>query len=483
MCRILEREGYRPVEAATGAEALAKVNGDLLAIVLDVKLPDMSGYEVCRRLKQNPRYSSIPIIQVSASFADPDHRAVGLSGGADAYIAQPVHPQELLNLVRSVIRSSQAEAMLRFMAQLGLKIARSLDVRETREAVQAALAPYFADRCDLVLRDADPTEEEPPPPPEPMLQGMVNEALQHGLVVMRVFAGKSSAIAAPLRSTGKVLGVVLFQLNNADRTYAESDVVFAGDLADRIALALHNAMLFTGQRAAQEALIQAEKLAAAGRLSAAIAHELNNPLEAITNLLFLIETDPDISATARNYAKEALSELERLSHITRQSLGFYRELTMAQEFNVSDNVQETLKLYARRLLAKQIRTVTDYDPELRVHAIRGEIRQVLSNLIVNAADAMDEGGTLRIQTFRSPAGEVVISVRDTGPGIPAEIERRIFEPFFTTKPGTGTGLGLWVSGTIMEKHGGRLECVTELEGEERGTTMRMVLPGSLGDGV
>ena len=478
MCRILEREGYRPVEAATGAEALATVNASLLAIVLDVKLPDMSGYEVCRRLKQNPLYSSIPIIQVSASFADPDHRAVGLSGGADAYIAQPVHPQELLNLVRSVIRSSRAESMLRFMAQLGLKITRSLDVQETRQAVQAAIAPYFADRCELVLPDADPPDEVPAPL-EPMLQGMVDEALQHGLVVMRVVAGKSSAIAAPLRSTDKVLGVVLFLLRSADRTYAESDVVFAGDLADRIALALHNAMLFTGQRAAQEALIQSEKLAAAGRLSAAIAHELNNPLEAITNLLFLIETDPEVAATARNYAKEALSELERLSHITRQSLGFYRELTTAQEFNVSDNVQETLQLYARRLLAKQIVTVTEYDPELRVHAIRGEIRQVLSNLIVNAADAMDDGGTLRIQTFLSPAGEVVIRVRDTGPGIPSEIRRRMFEPFFTTKPGTGTGLGLWVSETIMEKHGGRLECATELAGEEPGTTMSMVLPGSL----
>jgi signal transduction histidine kinase/CheY-like chemotaxis protein len=499
ICRILEREGYRPVQAATGAAALERVHPELLAVVLDVKLPDMSGYEVCRRIKQNPLYASTPIIQVSASFADPDHRAIGLSGGADAYIAQPVHPQELLNVVRSLIRSSQAELMLRFMAEIGPRITRSLDLQETRQAVEASVPPYFADRCELVLLEdessgLDPTSDHTPdhspgpvsdlgpgpipdqPPLLPALEALARQAVSRSLPQLGLFDDGSSAIAAPLGNAGKHLGVALFVLQSRQRTYTGSDLVHAGDLADRIALALDNARLHTAQRNAQAALIQSEKLAAAGRLSAAIAHELNNPLEAITNLLFLIETTPELPETARNYAREALSELERLSHITRQSLGFYRELTTAQDFNVSENVQDTLSLYSRRLAAKGISITTDYDQALTVHAIRGEIRQVLSNLIVNAMDAMESGGLLAVSSFRSPRDEAVVSVRDSGSGIDKKIESRIFEPFFTTKPGTGTGLGLWVSDTIMRKHNGRLEFRTEHQGPGRGTTMYMILP-------
>jgi signal transduction histidine kinase len=285
-----------------------------------------------------------------------------------------------------------------------------------------------------------------------------------------------SAIVAPLHKLRKELGTVYFLLESGKRTYTEADLVYAEDLADRISLALDNARLYGAQRSAQEALVQSEKLAAAGRLSAAIAHELNNPLEAITNLLFLIETDPDLPETSRNYAKDALSELERLSHITRQSLGFYRELTTAQDFNVSENVQDTLDLYARRLSARGIVITTDYDATLTVCAVRGEIRQVVSNLIVNALDAMDQGGHLRVRTYQSEKGEAGISVRDDGPGIPEKIRSRIFEPFFTTKPGTGTGLGLWVSDTIIRKHRGRFEIQSQREGNQRGTTMSVLLP-------
>ncbi len=473
MCRLLEREGYRPLQAGTGASALAQLHPELLAIILDVKLPDMSGYEVCRLIKQHPVYGSIPVIQVSASFADPDRRAVGLSGGADAYIAQPVHPQELLNLVGSLIRSSHSERMLRLLAQIGPSINRSLDLNETLRAACHAIPPHFADRCHVLFL-ADPSVDAPSL--DPALRSIADAAMAKDFPLMASGGSAASVIGAPLRNAGKALGAILFVLDSGKRSYTETDLVYAADIADRVALALDNARLYSAQQSAQEALIQSEKLAAAGRLSAAIAHELNNPLEAITNLLFLIDTGPGVPEDARGYAKEALSELERLSHITRQSLGFYRELSTARTFNVSENVAETLSLYSRRLGAKSIEISTHYDEALEVFAIPGEIRQVVSNLIVNALDAMEQGDRLEIRTFPSKWGEVVISVRDTGPGMPEHIQSRIFEPFFTTKPGTGTGLGLWVSDTIVRKHHGRLDLQSSQTGEERGTTMAIVLP-------
>ena len=474
MCLMLEREAYRPGQAGTGVAALEALNANLVAVVLDVKLPDMSGYEVCRRIKQHPAYGGLPVIQVSASFTDPDRRAAGLSGGADAYIAQPVHPQELINLVRSVIRSSEAEQMLRFMAQLGPQITRTLDLEATMRAVRSSVVPFFADRCELLWLDDDALPETLSLEGE--LRGLAEEVLSEKAPRLRKLAPATTVIAAPVHNALKPLGAVLFVLEAGGRSYTESDAVYAADLADRMAVALDNARLYSAQRAAQEALVQSEKLAAAGRLSAAIAHELNNPLEAITNLLFLIETDSGVPATSRNYASEALSELERLSHITRQSLGFYRELTTAQKFNVSENVQDTLSLYARRFAAKGISIATEYDASLAVHAVRGEIRQVVSNLIVNALDAMEQGGHLTVRTFASEEGDVVISVADNGPGIPEKIRSRIFEPFFTTKPGTGTGLGLWVSDNIIRKHNGRFALQSQREGEQRGTTMSILLP-------
>ncbi len=475
MCRILEREGYRAIQAATGQAALAQLDPELLAIILDVKLPDMSGYEVCRRIKQHPVYGSIPVIQVSASFADPDRRAVGLSGGADAYIAQPVHPQELLNLVGSLVRSSHSERMLRLLAHMGPSITRSLDLQETVDAVCTSVVPHFADRCEVMLTgDAG----NGAPALTPALRSVAEAAIARNSPYLASQQSADSVIGAPLRNAGQALGAILFVLETGKRRYAEADLVYAADIADRVALALDNARLYSAQRSAQEALIQSEKLAAAGRLSAAIAHELNNPLEAITNLLYLIETSSGLPEEVRGYAKEALSELERLSHITRQSLGFYRELSTARSFNLSENVEDTLHLYARRLAAKGITTGTHLHPDLAAFAIPGEIRQVVSNLIVNALDAMEQGGNLEIKTYESKRGEVVISVRDNGPGMPEEIQSRVFEPFFTTKPGTGTGLGLWVSETIVRKHHGRLELQSSQTGEARGTTMLVVLPPS-----
>ena len=480
MRRILEGAGYQVVEATTGAEALALVHPDLLAIVLDVKLPDMSGYEVCRRIKADAATSSIPILQVSASFADPVLRAAGLSGGADAYVAQPVHPAELLTLVGALIRSFDSERTLRFQAHVSGKLSASLDYAETLAMMEQVFVPRFGDACYVRLLGEEAessggeyiTEEMPED-----LEAAAREVAASG-VSRLLHAG---ALVVPLQAGRHRLGALVFTCDGTQRFYTVQNVQLAEDLGDRAALALENARLYTRQRATQEALIQSEKLASAGRLSAAIAHEINNPLESLTNLMYLMETSDEITPTLKSYVTEALSELSRLTHIARQSLGFYRELTSPVEFDLNESIEDTIKLYERRFEAKRIHIERLYAAgPLTLKAVKGEVRQVISNLLVNALDAMSEGGKLCVETEQvgtgtaSPGTDVLFRVIDDGTGIKPETMARVFEPFFTTKQGTGTGLGLWVTETIVTKHGGTIEVTSGLNG--RGTSFEVMLP-------
>jgi two-component system NtrC family sensor kinase len=492
MRRILEGAGFKVLEAGTGAEGLAKLHPGILAVVLDVKLPDMSGYEVCRRIKAHSATAAIPVLQISASFADPTLRAQGLSGGADAYVAQPVHPAELLALVEALIRSHDSEKTLRFQAKVSSQLAASLDYDETISAIEQAFIPRFADTCFVVLvaqgkshtrGESESDLHLSPPTAEYISPGLPSELQQFAFEVVRSGITRmvsTNALIAPLEVARKRIGALVYTIEGDRRLYSASNMSLAEDLADRAALALQNASLYSAQRAAQLALIQSEKLAAAGRLSAAIAHEINNPLESITNLLYLIDTSDDISPTIKGYVGEALSELSRLTHIARQSLGFYRELTGPATFDLNDSVEDTLQIYLKRFDGKHIEVERHYckDP-LCLSAVKGEVRQVISNLLVNAYDALPNNGKLMIQTSmrRDSSGDyVVFSIGDNGPGIPPEVLSRIFEPFFTTKDGTGTGLGLWVSDTIVTKHGGTIEVTSSSYPKRHGTTFEVSLP-------
>lgn len=492
MRRILEKAGYTVLEAGTGAEGLRKAHPDILAIVLDVKLPDMSGFEVCRRIKANPATAAIPVLQISASFADPTLRAAGLSGGADAYVAQPVHPAELLALVDSLIRSHDSEETLRFQAEVSSRLTASLDYPETLATLEQVFVPRFADRCFVMLKPPLPLhgrqEGSSAKGPlrtaaymSPELPASLATAADEVVTTGRSRLLESSAIVVPLLAGRIRVGALIFTMDPTPRRYVERNVPLAEDLASRSAMALQNASLYEAQKAAQAALVQSEKLAAAGRLSAAIAHEINNPLESITNLLYLIDTSEDISPTIKGYVQEALSELSRLTHIARQSLGFYRELTGAAKFDLNESTEDTLQIYMKRFDQKRIEIDRCYAAgPVELCAVKGEVRQVVSNLLVNAYDALGEGGRLTIATEILPGEKggprVVLRVVDNGPGIPPETLARIFEPFFTTKQGTGTGLGLWVSDTIVTKHGGTIVVTSQTEGEGHGTTFEVILP-------
>lgn len=495
MRRILEGAGYTVLEAGTGAEALQKLHPEVLAVVLDVKLPDMSGYEVCRRIKAAPATAAIPVLQISASFADPTLRAAGLSGGADAYVAQPVHPAELLSLVNALIRSHDSEKTLRFQAEVASKLAASLEYDGTLRTIESAFVPRFADACFVLLRRQSHVPGQTVDIAQALpadTAGLATELREIGAEV--ALTGHSrfvdgNALAVPLGVGRKRMGALVFTVDGDRRHYTPANVTLAEDLADRAALALQNSDLYTAQQSAQKALIQSEKLAAAGRLSAAIAHEINNPLESITNLMYLIDTSDEITPTLKGYVQEALSELSRLTHIARQSLGFYRELTGPAKFDLNDSVEDTLTIYLKRFEAKHIGVERHYHVgRLVLSAVKGEIRQVISNLLVNAYDALPDGGTLTVETAFVAATEVsgpcaVLRVRDDGPGIAPRVLSRIFEPFFTTKDGTGTGLGLWVSDTIVTKHGGTIEVTSSTDAEDHGTSFIVSLPIESVDGA
>ncbi len=233
------------------------------------------------------------------------------------------------------------------------------------------------------------------------------------------------------------------------------------------------------QKRAQQALIQSEKLASVGRMAATIAHEINNPLETVMNAVYLAWSDPAISPQARQQLDVAEQELERVAHITRQTLGFYRETGRAVDVVLSDIVNDILDIYQPRLRNKQIRVEREF-ATVRICAIPGEIKQIISNLIANGIDAMESGGTLHVRAGLMPGSNghrmARLTIADTGCGIPREHARRIYEPFFTTKEAIGTGLGLWVSSELVKKHGGSIRMRSR---DGRGTVFSLRFPAAL----
>ncbi len=236
------------------------------------------------------------------------------------------------------------------------------------------------------------------------------------------------------------------------------------------------------ERKAQEAALRtSEKLAATGRLAATIAHEINNPLEAVTNLIYLAKTDPITPPSVSRMLETADGELARVSQIAQQTLGFYRDTTRPVTVDLNDLVKAVVDLFGRKLTNKRLQCTLDLQPGLSVVGLQGEIRQIVSNLLVNAIDATDTaGGDIRIRARLRHRGDdrgVSVLISDRGAGIPHHVRHRLFTPFTTTKPSIGTGLGLWVTRGMVEKHGGSVRFRTKTV-HPSGTVFRVYLPES-----
>ncbi len=234
----------------------------------------------------------------------------------------------------------------------------------------------------------------------------------------------------------------------------------------------------SAEKQSEEAVRRSEKLATAGRLAASIAHEINNPLEAVVNLLYLARHD---SSHAGEYLTLAEQEVGRVAQLAQQTLGFVRDASSPSAMDPAAIMDEILQLYSRKLEGRHIRVTRRYRSICAISGYSGELRQLLANLLVNAVDAMADGGSLQVRValgrdWSNGRAGVRITVADTGSGIPRDNLRKIFEPFYTTKKDTGTGLGLWVSRGIVQKHGGSIRVRSRTDGHATGTVFLIFLP-------
>jgi two-component system CheB/CheR fusion protein len=239
----------------------------------------------------------------------------------------------------------------------------------------------------------------------------------------------------------------------------------------------------TERKLADAALVKAEKLAAAGRLAASMAHEINNPLQSVTNLINLLANSPRLNPEEQALAKAAEEELGRISHLTRQSLSFYRDNTAPGAVSLEETVEGVLNLFGNRMKVKEIALRKRYSsgvPEIKSFA--GEIRQVITALLLNAIDAVPTRGTISVRIHNSsrwantPVAGVRLSIADNGVGIPSANVRRIFEAFFTTKGEQGTGLGLWVANGIVSRLGGSIRMRSSNRPGRSGTCFSISFP-------
>jgi PAS domain S-box-containing protein len=254
-------------------------------------------------------------------------------------------------------------------------------------------------------------------------------------------------------------------------------------LKDQEGISLHIIMVcndITERRRAEQLLVESEKLAIVGQLASSIAHEINNPLEAVLNLLYLIRESSDLDQ-AREFAAQAEEETKRAAQITTQTLQFHKQQTRPSHTNLGELLESVLVLFKGKLTSSgvTVQMEREDDPELICYA--GEIRQVLANLIRNAIEAMPKGGKLHIRVrpsteWRTGSRGVRITVADTGHGMSPHTRRHIYKPFFTTKGTLGTGLGLWVTAGILAKHRGSMHVRSSDVSGASGTAFTLILP-------
>ena len=457
--------GIQRVEtAAEMLDALSRPPRPSL-ILADYNLPHFSGPEALQILKSSG--FDIPFIMLSGAMSETT-AVESMRAGAQDYVTK----QNLARLIPALERElKEADDRRRKVAAEQALRASEDRFHRLVEAMPLGLMISDANGAILYTNVAAKTMFAIPEAPnapinlDQLCPDLKTEAFFNTVVPAQdTFETRCST-----SSGGSIEVLVGVALLNPDAPPSERQIAaFIADL--------------TLQKKGEEMLRRTEKLAVAGRLAASIAHEINNPLEAVTNLLYLVGTT-QLEEDARGYLAQATHELNRVAQITVQTLRFHRRSSRASETDLRDLVENVVPLFESRARLLQASVECRFRPIPPVLAHDGEVRQVIANLISNATDALGEGGRLLLRLApathpRTGRAGVVLTVADSGSGMSAETLQRIFEPFFSTKGATGTGLGLWVSLEIVERHDGTLRARSRpsTPGKPGGTVFRFFLP-------
>lgn len=515
---VKEVLGLIPCEilvAMDGENALSLLHQEIAntspvdAVLLDVMMPGEDGFHILERMQDDPCLERIPVILITG-LDSIDAKTRGLQMGADDYIIKPFDPQELMARVGVVLRIRRTEQMLRrrnqelaALAEINRMISSSLDLDQVLLSALEGLDQLLStDALALVLKNDEASQSWAVRTARTAqgvwLEGRIvpaddvvlREAVSSARSVLRQAVGEGfwnevlgltplDILCVPLVTRDEIIGalIVLRREGGFDEDYISQ----LEHITATVSVAVQNAQMFQDLEVfaeeverSQNQLIQAEKMAAVGRLAASLAHEINNPLQAIQNSLHLSLHQGLADEKKRQFLEMAQQEVGRLVQIVRRMLDFYRPSSAMQRLDLNRSVEDALAIASKRLQQAHIEVVSRLTPDLApVRGASNQLTQVFLNLIINAIEAMPDGGTLWVGTANhDERQQVVAAFRDSGPGIAPEMRERLFEPFHTSKP-TGTGLGLAISYGIVERHGGAIAVEMPPGG---GTTFIVRLP-------
>lgn len=452
--------------AANGRHALEemeRVKPDL--VLSDIMMPEMDGFTLLAALRANPETRTIPVIMLSARAGEEAHTE-GIECGADDYLIKPFAARELTAHVEAQLKMARMrrEALAQ-EAQLTREVQQARQFAwEALEHIPDAFCTLDRDfRITYMNAAAFATVE----------RSAINPLGQRLLEIYPHLAGTpvEANFRRAMEQRVPVEFEYCFQNNGAEIWYRFQVYPQPGE---GIVLYLRNT---SEARKTEQALRRSEQLAAAGRLAASVAHEINNPLEAVTNLLFLAKLDQNITGETKNMLELADKELQRLSHIAARSLKFYRQRTAPALTALEELIETVLFFNEPDARMRGIHLERRFKPVSPVFCLPGEIQQVITNLVRNSLDAISDRGRLivAVRPARDHEGREAasVTVADNGSGMNRETLQRLFHPFVTTKGEAGTGLGLWVSKGILDKHGVKM-AVRSKPG--CGTVFRLIFP-------